>query len=191
MLGMNRKEFLASALTVLGAPTCCAQATSAAASSCEKKYGFAQTWAKRMIDIFDRDLDQATRTKLMHTMGRTCFAGAHGERPAEAPKPGQLDRFITALRERGGPDMVRREANVIHFQYIGNPAGLKVSDGYCLCPVVEKGPEGLSGTFCECSVGYVTEMFQRQSNIPVKVELIESLKRGGKRCRFKIALEQA
>lgn len=186
---MNRKQFLgaagAGALAVIGGP-CCAQ--QAQGTRCDKKYDFSQTWVKRMMDILDASLDQPARTKLMHTMGRTCYAGAHGERAAQKPQPGDLDRLVAAVKKYGGEDMVRREGDVIHFQYIRNPAGLRVADGWCLCPAVEKGPANLSGTFCECSVGYVTEMFQRSSEVPLKVELVESLKRGGKGCRFRIQL---
>jgi hypothetical protein len=31
-------------------------------------------------------------------------------------------------------------------------------------------------------------MFERASDVPLKVELVESLKRGGKACRFRIQL---
>jgi hypothetical protein len=37
--------------------------------------------------------------------------------------------------------------------------------------VVEKGPANLSGTYCACSEGYVTEMFERVSDVPLKVEV--------------------
>ncbi|HQT92614.1 MAG TPA: DUF6144 family protein, partial [Candidatus Kryptobacter bacterium] len=60
--------------------------------------------------------------------------------------------------------------------------------GYCLCPLVESGPEGLSGTYCDCSVGYVREMFRTYTGKAVSVELLESLKRGGRTCRFGITV---
>jgi hypothetical protein len=192
---MNRKQFLTTlggccGLAAIGAePGACAQAQPPAQGTpCDKKYDFAQTWVKRFMNIMDAELDQATRTRLLRIQGRVCFESGHGSAPAEKPKPGDLNQFLEALRKWGGEEMVHREGDVIHFQYLGNPTGLRVADGWCLCPVVERGPEGLSGTYCECSVGYVTEMFRRHSDRPLKVELLESLKRGGKGCKFRIEL---
>ncbi len=71
----------------------------------------------------------------------------------------------------------------------GTPCEKKYAfDGYCLCPAVEKGPEGLSGTYCECSAAYLAEMFRRATERPVRVQLLESLKRGGNTCKFRIEL---
>jgi hypothetical protein len=56
------------------------------------------------------------------------------------------------------------------------------------CPLTEKGPEGLSGLYCECSVGYVKYMIERVTGTTVKVELLESLKRGGKGCNGVVGL---
>lgn len=197
---MNRKQFLvqlagygavAAALPVL-APCCAAAATLRTAESASaegtpigERMAFAQTWAKRMMDNIDGELDEPTRVRLMQANGRSCFRGAGFK-----PFPGGVDAFIEAVRKWAGPgpSPIRREGEIVYFDYVRNPAGLKVADGWCLCPLVEKGPEGLSGTFCECSVGYVAEMFTGVAGKPVRVELLESLKRGGRGCRFKIHL---
>jgi predicted hydrocarbon binding protein len=85
---------------------------------------------------------------------------------------------------------IRHEGSLVYFDYVGNPqTGVKVANGFCLCPLVEKGPEGLSGTYCECSIGYVNAMFEHVGGKSVRVELLESLKRGGRGCRFKIHLQ--
>jgi hypothetical protein len=77
----------------------------------------------------------------------------------------------------------------VYFNYVGNPKGLKISDGYCLCPMIEDKPDILSPTYCQCSVGYVKYMFQRLITYkPVQVDLLESLRSGGKACRFKVTL---
>ncbi|MGA2185944.1 MAG: hypothetical protein ABSH47_23230 [Bryobacteraceae bacterium] len=196
---MNRKAFLVQ-LTGYGAATagvaslaalapCCAAAATLPAAAegtpIDKRMAFAQTWAKRMMDNVDDELDEPTRARLMHANGRSCFRGS-----GQKPFPGGVDAFIEQVRKWSGtgPSPIRREGDIVYFDYVQNPAGLKVADGWCLCPLVEKGPEGLSGTFCECSVGYVTEMFSGVAGKPVRVELLESLKRGGKACRFRIHL---
>lgn len=54
--------------------------------------------------------------------------------------------------------------------------------------VVESGPAGLSPTYCYCSTGYVKEGFERRIGKAVKVELLDSLKMGGKDCIFKLTI---
>jgi hypothetical protein len=146
---------------------------------------FSQRWVKRMMDNLDKEVDEPTRTRLMQANGRSCYRGSN-----QRPFQGGVDAFIEEVKKWAGarPSPIRRDGNIVYFDYVKNPAGLKVADCWCLCPLVEKGPEGLSGTFCECSVGYVAEMFGGVAGKPVRVELLESLKRGGKGCRFKIHL---
>jgi hypothetical protein len=193
---MNRKEFLAG-FSVAAATIVLARdigwageqpakdanktGTSSKETPLDKKYDFAQTYIKRLMDVMDAELTPEQRSALLEANGRECF------RQAKYPKfPGTLDDFIKMVSEKEGPDVIRREDNTIHFRYVQNPRGLRTDDGYCLCPLVEKGPPDLSGTFCECSVGYVREMFSQMADKPVKVELTESVKRGGKACRFVI-----
>ncbi|MEW6364151.1 MAG: DUF6144 family protein [Acidobacteriota bacterium] len=72
---------------------------------------------------------------------------------------------------------------------IGIPFGLQrapLPDSFCLRPLVESKPKGLSASYCLCSVGYIQELFSRAFGQPVTVELLDSVFRGGKRCKFKI-----
>jgi hypothetical protein len=192
---MNRKEFLAGASATAAivlvrnigwAAQQPAEAKPAApapsGTPVQEKYAFSQRYIKRLMDVIDQQLTPEQRTALMEANGRACYRNAHGTRPL----PGGLNELVKLIQTHEGADTIRREGNIIHFRYVQNPAGLKVEDGYCLCPLVEQGPPGLSGTFCQCSVGYVTEMFSSAAGKPVKVELTESLKRGGKSCRFVI-----
>ena len=71
-------------------------------------------------------------------------------------------------------------------KYVGNPRGLRVADGYCLCPILEDGPRQLSPTYCHCSVGYVAASFEHGSGRKVRVQLVDSLRRGGKECHFAV-----
>lgn len=151
----------------------------------EKRVEFAETWAKRFFDVLDSHLDEPTRAAIMKANGRACHEAGDAGRKAG---PMDIDLFIARVRSYIGEDAIRREGDVVYFRYVQNPAGLKVSDGYCLCPLVETGPTGLSGTYCLCSVGYVQNMFETAVGRPARIELLESLKRGGKGCRFKITL---
>ena len=148
----------------------------------EKKYAFAQLWIRRFMDTVDQELDVKTRNRLMEAMGRRCCSESQAEALQEYRQIG-LEGLIKRMKQQD-PDQVIVDGKSIHFQYTQNAAGLRTADGFCLCPLVEKGPEGLSATFCQCSIGYVARMFEAAAGVPVKVELLESVKRGGEKCRF-------
>ena len=151
-----------------------------------KKIEFAQLWVGRLMKLLDEQLEEKQKIRLMENMGKVCFLGAHGN-----TIPPNLDEFIANLQKWGGKECCRREVDTIYYQYIQNPEGLKVADGWCLCPLVEGGPPELSPTYCQCSVGYVREMFTQAAGKPVAVELTASSKRGDKACRFTIHLNPA
>ncbi|MCU0291156.1 MAG: DUF6144 family protein [Thermoanaerobaculaceae bacterium] len=205
---MDRKEFLTHLLQA-GTAVCCCQAslgrseagsTTAAAPWIEgleqrmkdgsrspawRRIEFAEGWVQRLLDTMDTMLDPQTRSGLMQACGRACYAQAFGVAPDEKPAPEVLERFLEGGRDRG----VRREGDTVYFQYdTVNPQGIGIPDGVCLCPFVESGPERLSATYCQCSAGYVREMFERIAGAPVAVEVLESVRTGGKLCRFKVNL---
>jgi predicted hydrocarbon binding protein len=55
--------------------------------------------------------------------------------------------------------------------------------------MVESKPNGLSPTYCLCSLGYVKEMNEQTFGKPVDAELLDSVLQGAKRCRFKVTVQ--
>ncbi|MDX9947029.1 MAG: DUF6144 family protein [Bacteroidales bacterium] len=157
---------------------------------CNEKIEFAQTWVKRFFEIVDQQLDEETRARLMQLNGAACAAGAYGALTDDKPATiEEIDKLITEWQKNLGKENIYRQGGTVFFNYVGNHKGLKISDGYCLCPLIENKPETLSPTYCQCSVGYVGYMFQRHiTHKPVQVELLESLRSGGKACRFKVVI---
>jgi len=164
--------------------------TSQNETPCTEKMDFTQKWVKRFFEILDQQIDEKTRKKLMQTNGAACAKGAYGEIPGtKAATLEEIDKTITLYQQKLGKENIYRADNIVYFNYVGNSKGLKISDGYCLCPMIENGPVTLSPTYCQCSVGYVQYMFQRFITFkPVRAELLESLRGGGKACRFKIMI---
>jgi hypothetical protein len=161
-----------------------------AETPCNEKMDFTQKWVKRFFDIMDKQVDEKTRITLMRTNGAACAQGAMGDITEKKPATlEEIDKTILEWQKGLGKDNIFRKENTVFFNYVGNPKGLKVSDGYCLCPMLENGPISLSPTYCQCSVGYVQYMFQKLITFkPVQVELLESLRGGGKACRFKVTI---
>ncbi len=154
------------------------------ASSFEARADFGKKWVGRFMRVMDERIDEKTRHGLMEANGRACAMGAYG--PPDPTKALAVDDFVTRLATYVGRENARREGDIVYFNYVQNPAGLRTADGHCLCPIVEDGPSDLSPTFCHCSVGYVAYMFEKNLGRPVRVELLESVRRGGKACRFAV-----
>ncbi len=157
---------------------------------CNEKMDFTQKWLKRFFEILDQQIDEKSRTALMQANGKACAKGAYGEIAETKPASiEEIDNTIALWQQKLGKENIYRSDNSVYFNYVGNPVGLKISDGYCLCPMTENGPATLSPTYCQCSVGYVQYMFQKLITLkPVQVELLESLRGGGKACRFRVMI---
>ena len=158
-----------------------------------RRIEFAESWVKRLMENMDQILNEEERKTLMQACGRSCFINAFGVASEVPPPPDTLDKFIQFYQQYGEPE-IRREGNIVFYQYgraEQNTYGLRILDGYCMCPLVESGPERLSPTYCHCSTGYIKELFGRLSGKSVKVELLESIRTGGSICRFKIILPES
>lgn len=154
----------------------------------------ASSWIKDLMTNMDNILDNETKIKLMHECGRSCHIEAFGVASDEKPSEQAAAGFMAYLKNAGYEIIEGGEVTVVNYGWgrdHQNPWGLMIKDGYCLCPIVESIPKGLSPTFCNCSAGYVREMFQRYLGKPVDVELVETLQMGGKDCRFKITIHNA
>lgn len=150
-----------------------------------RRIEFGEQWLQRLLASMDTILDPRTRSRLMQSCGRACYIQAFGIAPDEKPSPEVLESFLRAGAENG----TKRDGDTVYFQYTNvNPQGTGIPDGRCLCPFVESGPERLSPTYCQCSAGYVKELFERMTGSPVEVEVVESLRTGGTLCRFKVNL---
>lgn len=198
---MERRKFISSSLKAgfLSCAAGCFEATHCLTefiesdkkgSSCEKKYEFSQIWIKRFMDNLGNSFDKEEAENLMELNGKTCFLGSLEHRKIKKEEIAAVspEDLAAGINSYAGEEAASINGNVINFRYVNNPEGLKVEDGFCLCPFVESGPEGLSPLYCHCSVGYVKEMFETYLKKNVAVELLSSLKRGDKTCSFRITI---
>ena len=163
-----------------------------AATPAWRKVEKTEQWIKNLMDHMDALLNQETKIKLMQACGRSCYIQAFGVADERKPSLEDREKYLDILKKAGYE--VRSEGSVSTIilnwgRKHQNPQGLIIQDGYCMCPIVESGPPGLSPTYCFCSTGYIKENLERRLGTPLEVELLESLKTGGKDCIFKITVE--
>lgn len=169
---MQRKRFvqLTSALVTLGAAKGHAQRPSEKAA--ERQQRTHDAWIQSLLENLDAHVDEPTRTRMMLSVGRACARRSSILPQAQAAK-GDVDKLVASLTQVLGKDNCRREGSLVHLRY-----------PKCYCPIVGPGPQRLSDTWCNCSRGWVHEVFETLTGKPLKVELTHSIKRGHADCRF-------
>jgi hypothetical protein len=199
---MDRKSFLKSAGTFcVGSCLCVAGLHKALAQDSTdvkpgaatperavKRMEFADGWIRRFMGALDGTLDPAARKKVMMANGKSCFS--EWIQSQGGVRSVAFDAWADRVREHPPADgSVRVEGHTIYFEYTSSAeTGQDSPEGVCLCPMVESKPTGLSPTYCLCSVGYVKEMHEQRFGRRCDVELLDSVLRGGQRCRFKITV---
>jgi len=135
---------------------------------------FAQGWVRNLMESLEAHLGEQARVEVMEACGRACVRRG----PADVARQCRenLEGWLTVLaRWHGGEKTVQCEGDKV-----------EVLCADCLCTLVKDGPARLSDTYCACSVGWMKETFEVVLGRPVAVTLVESIKRGGQRCRFAI-----
>jgi len=215
---MDRKEFLKKFLAT-GAGMCCCGVTLGQALQAEestnpspnliddlerrmiagaetpawKKHEKAVHWIKSLIHNMDQTLDPQTCLALMQANGRACYDEAFGVASEEPPDAAASQAFMQRIESAY---QFTREGNMRWFHFSWgrehqNPQGLIIRDGFCMCPIVENVVPGLSPSYCNCSAGYVGEIFRRGLGRLVNVKVVETLQMGGKDCIFRIEIPDA
>jgi hypothetical protein len=154
-----------------------------------KRMEFADGWVRRFFEAMDKTFDEASCQRLMMANGKSCFAAYAGPQKKQ-PAPDALEKFTAWIAAQGKEKGYSIEGKVISFEFIGSAeTGQASPENLCLCPMAEAQKPGLiSPTYCLCSVGYVKELHERRLGRPVEVELVDSVLRGGKRCKFRMTV---
>ena len=129
-----------------------------------------------MLDALDNMVDDETRVKVLESCGRKCIGESFlVKAQALAKKSKDTDEFL---------DKLSKVWKHLHL----DKNGVFVVYEQCYCPMVKTYKGKLSPSFCNCSVGWIKELFERSLNKPAKVEKLGTIKQGSKQCRFKITL---
>jgi hypothetical protein len=184
---MDRKEFIKEACwlgiacggsMLFADPKAAAQPAEAKQDSSASERGrkLREAWIVTLMENMEKTLDEATRRNLMGQCGRACARRGPLYETAKLYR-GDAAKFVETVGSRIGRDLCNIKDNVIHWGY-----------PRCYCELVAEGPARLPDSYCFCSVGWVEEMFETVLGKPVKVELLQSVKRGAPDCRFTIRI---
>jgi hypothetical protein len=183
---MKRQDFIKSAAgaclacaggSFLGGqePPSAADQTSLERRARKREETFKQNYISTLMENLEKGVDEPTRVRMMNDCGRACARRGELFKTAEAGR-GDLKAFLTRMTEILGPDSaVLVDEKTVRWNY-----------PRCYCELVAAGPERLPAVYCQCSVGWVLEMFETVLGRPVKVRLVQSIRTGGPSCVFHI-----
>ena len=139
----------------------------------DQKKKFVHDWISNLMKNMDQQMGDKEKIRLLEECGRAC-AERHAKAEASKHK-GNLDGWLGVLKKWVGQENVHREDN-----------GVRVIYSKCLCPLVQDHPPLMSKTYCNCSRGWLKEVFETVVEKPVEVKLEDSIMKGGKQCRFTV-----
>lgn len=133
-------------------------------------------WIGTLMTNLDQYLDEETKVKVLETCGRACITQSLIKKAKACNEKAKdvndfLDRFGKMYSH------LQREGDDVYIVY-----------SKCYCPLVKDYPNDLSPSWCNCSRGWIKQLFESALDRPVQVELKKSIVQGDECCRFKILL---
>jgi hypothetical protein len=134
---------------------------------------------KTMMDLLDQSLATGKRNELMQSCGRRCICASTLKKAIRLQKQAtSIDSLVELLNANHiGGGFLRCESDVISAEY-----------HRCYCGSVSKTNTKFSPTYCQCSCGWYSQLFETALGKPVRVELLGSIIQENDKCRFKIYL---
>jgi hypothetical protein len=184
---MDRKEFLqrslqygfgCCALAAVEIPVRAETSVEDQLKAVRSEKEFLERWLTDLVDTMERVLDEPTRVKLMAGCGQGCHRRHKFTQDIVEAGKGDIDKLIEAYSKSFG---IERKGDTVHIQYGRGPKG-------CWCPAANERPARPKDPHCECTRGKHQHMWELALGRPVKVEIVETLRRGGERCHFVVHL---
>jgi hypothetical protein len=136
---------------------------------------FVGGWLNDLLDTMHAQLDEKTRVKLIEGCGRGCFTRHQFKQDIAKAGQGDVDKLVAAYKRNF--EVWREGQDLVHVRY-------GAVSSRCYCPVAALVPPKPGDLHCECTRTTHQSIFEAALGRPIKVEVVESLRRGGKTCHF-------
>jgi predicted hydrocarbon binding protein len=134
---------------------------------------------KWLLDLLQEVEDTISREKLsriLESRGQACLPEAMLKKAKKAAKGVRSDSEFLDNLEQVYP-MLERDGEDVYVVY-----------PECYCPGMKELIKDAPAYYCDCSVGWVREMFEQALKRPVEVRLESSVIRGDPECRLRVML---
>jgi len=186
---MNRKQFLKDSLKLGVCSSACyvldAVDLPAAPSSEQKteppkdfEKEFVQNFLSDLMETIDSELDEKTKVKIMAGCGRGCFRRFSFKQDLAKQGEGSLEKLIDAYKKNFE---IWKDGDLVHIRY-GEVSKI------CYCPAARYRPPRPNDIHCNCTRATHQTIFETALGRPFQVDILETLRRGGKTCHFVVHL---
>lgn len=135
---------------------------------------FILNWVNDLMDTMDKVLDEETYVKLIEGCGRGCYNRHQFKKDISIAAEGDLEKLLTAYKKNFE---VWKEGDTVHIRYGEKSPG-------CYCPVLKNHTYNTKGLHCNCTKATHQAIFENALGRPFKVDILESVRRGGQTCHF-------
>jgi hypothetical protein len=146
--------------------------------NCNREKEFIRNWLSDLLDTIDKEVDTETKVKLMEGCGRGCFNRFQFKKDIALKGMGDIDKLIEAYSNNFE---IWKEGDTVHIRYG------EVSKG-CYCPAAKGRAPKENDLHCECTRTTHQTIFETALKRPFKVDILETVRRGGKTCHFLVHL---
>lgn len=161
-------------------PALAADASPPAPVGDPEKAATVHDWLTQFITTEEKNLDQPTLFKLLEQRGRQCCARLDFRQKLAAEAGGDVDKLVELMGKIVGAENCVRSGDTITLVY---------PSGRCGCGWNPKRETpSADDPYCNCSMANNQRLFEFVSGRKVNVQLTDSPRRNGKRCRFIITL---
>jgi ketosteroid isomerase-like protein len=142
---------------------------------------FVENWLNDALTTAAAELGEEARIRLIEGAGRACFQRWEFKRSIAEAGRGDVDKLVEAMRRNF--ECWREGESLVHIRYG------EVSQG-CYCPVLKNFPHTADDAHCHCTKAMHQAMFEAALGTRYPVEIVESVRRGGKTCHFIVHLDE-
>ena len=135
---------------------------------------FVRHWVSDLLDTAQTELPRELQVKLIEGCGRGCFRRHEFKRAIADEGKGGVEKLIAAYKKNFE---VWRDGDAVHVRY-------GEASSRCYCPVVKDRPAKPNDLHCECTRMTHQSIFETALGRPVRVEVLDTLRRGGRTCHF-------
>lgn len=139
---------------------------------------FVENWLSDLLDSMNQYLDREIQEKIIGNCGKACFNRFQFKKDIAIKGSGNLDKLIEAYSKNFE---IWKNRDSVHIRYG------EVSKN-CYCPAANYRTPKPNDIHCECTRNTHQAIFETALGKSFRVEIAESLRRGGKTCHFIVHL---
>jgi hypothetical protein len=140
----------------------------------QQKKQFIENWLSDLLESMEQQLDRDTQEKIVGKCGVGCYNRHSFKQDIATTSQGDLEKLIENYSRNFE---VWKDGATVHIRY-------GAVSSQCYCPAANYRTPKPNDIHCECTRNTHKTIFETALGKPVRVDIVESLRRGGQTCHF-------